>query len=69
MLTPILPKDVWKHIRSFSGPNEATPAAQIIKESIRVIDDVYGRFQFPEFGRDGYASTIVLAMSPVFFEK
>ena len=66
---PRLPKDVWAHIRSFSGPNEPTPTAEIINDSVLVRDDTNGACLFPDFGRDGYASTVVLALSPVFSEE
>ena len=66
MSTPKLPKDIWAHIRSFSGPNESTPTAELIHRDIAVRDDSTGTWPFP-FGRDGYASTVYLALSPAYF--
>ena len=70
MYTPKLPKDIWAHIRSFSGDTgyEPTPTAKLISRDLVVRDDSAGTWQFP-FGRDGYASTVVLAFSPAFFLK
>ena len=66
-----LPRDLWKHIRSFSGDTgtEPTPTAKLIK-SLAVIDDSSGTFMFP-FGKDGYASTVHLApsRSTTFFHR
>ncbi len=65
-----LPKVIWAHIRSFSGDTgyEPTPTAKLISRDLVVRDDSAGTWQFP-FGRDGYASTVVLAFSPAFFLK
>jgi hypothetical protein len=64
-----LSKDIWSLIRTFSGPNERTPTAEIIGRDIMVRDDSRGTWCFPHFSRDGYASTIVHAFSPAFFLK
>ena len=71
MPCPKLPKDIWSHIRSFSGDTgyEPTPTAKLIGDYVLVRDDSAGTWQFPRFGRDGYASTVVLALSPAFFLK
>ncbi len=63
-----LPKDVWAQIRSFSGDTgyAPTPTAQLINRDLVVRDDSAGTWIFP-FGRDGYASTIVLALNPAYF--
>ena len=68
MLCPKLPKDLWKHIRSFSSDTgyEPTPTANLISRDILVRDDTAGAWLFP-FGRDGYASTVVLALNPAHF--
>jgi len=68
MLCPKLPKDIWSHIRSFSGDTgyEPTPTANLIGRDIAVRDDTAGTWVFP-FGRDGYASTVVLALNPAYF--
>ena len=68
MLCPKLPKDIWTHIRSFSGDTgyEPTPTANLISRDIAVRDDTAGTWLFP-FGRDGYASTVYLALSPAYF--
>ena len=68
MLCPKLPKDIWTHIRSFSGDTgyEPTPTANLISRDIAVRDDTAGTLVFP-FGRDGYASTVYLALSPAYF--
>jgi hypothetical protein len=52
-----LPKDIWSHIRGYSGPNDATPSAVIMRDLIFVID-TKGKFRF-DFGSDGWASTVV----------
>ena len=68
MLCPQLPKDIWTHIRSFSGDTgyEPTPTAKLLSRDILVRDDTAGTGVFP-FGRDGYASTVVLALNPAYF--
>ena len=68
MLCPKLPKDIWTHIRSFSGDTgyEPTPTGNLISRDIAVRDDTAGTWLFP-FGRDGYASTVVLALNPSYF--
>ena len=68
MLCPKLPKDIWTHIRSFSGDTgyEPTPTANLISRDIAVRDDTAGTWVFP-FGRDGYASTVVRALNPAYF--
>ena len=68
MSTPEIPKDIWAHIRSFSGDTgyEPTPTAELISRDILVRDDTAGTWVFP-FGRDGYASTVVLALNPTYF--
>jgi len=68
MLCPKLPKDIWTHIRSFSGDTgyEPTPTAKLFSRDILVRDDTAGTWLFP-FGRDGYASTVVLALNPAYF--
>ena len=65
MLCPEFPKDIWTHIRSFSGDTgyEPTPTAKLFSRDILVRDDTAGTWLFP-FGRDGYASTVVLAINP-----
>jgi hypothetical protein len=62
-----LPRDLWKHIRSFSGDRgtEPTPSAKLMQEVI-AIDDTTGDFLFA-FGRDGYASTVHLAPANMIF--
>ena len=62
-----LPRDLWKHIRSFSGDRgtEPTPSARLMQEVIAV-DDTAGDFIFA-FGRDGYASTVHLAPANMIF--
>ena len=59
MICPKLPKDLWKHIRSFSGDTgyEPTPTANLISHDIAVRGDTAGTWLFP-FGRDGYADTV-----------
>ena len=56
-----LPKDLWKHIRSFSGDTgtKPTPSARLMQEVI-AIDDSSGDFVF-HFGRDGYSSAVLIA--------
>ena len=68
MLYSKLPKDIWAHIRSSFGDtdHEPTPTANLIKRDILVRDDTAGTWVFP-FGRDGYASTVVLALNPAYF--
>ena len=68
MFCPKLPKDIWTHIRSFSGDTvyEPTPTANLISRDIAVRDDTAGTWVFP-FGRDGYASTVVLALNLAYF--
>ena len=68
MLCPKLPKDIWTHIRSFSGDTgyEPTPTGNLISRDIAVRDDTAGTWLFP-FGRYGYASTLVLALNPAYF--
>ena len=68
MLCPKLPKDIWTHVRSFSGDTgyKPTPTANLISRDIAVRDDTAGTWVFP-FGRDGYASTVVLALNLAFF--
>ena len=68
MLCPKLPKDLCKHIRSFSGDTwyEPTPTANLISRDIAVRDDTAVTWLLP-FGRDGYASTVYLALSPAYF--
>ena len=68
MSTPKLPKDIWALIRSFSGDTgyEHTPTAELISRDIIVRDDTAGTRRFP-FGRDGYASTVFLALNPAYF--
>ena len=62
-----LPKDLWKHIRTFSGDRgtDPTPTARLI-QSLYALDDATGDFVF-HFGRDGYASTVHLAPVGVTF--
>ena len=70
MLCPKLPKDIWAHIRSFSGDTgyEPTPIATLIKRDILVQDDTAGKWPFP-FGRDGYASSVVLYSPMIRFNR
>ncbi len=70
MHCPKLPKDIWSHIRSFSGDTgyKPTPTAELISRDIVVRDDTAGTWPFP-FGRDGYASTVYLAFSPAYFRS
>ena len=62
-----LPRDLWAHIRSFSGDRatEPTPSARLIN-SLEAIDDTNGTFTFP-FGQDGYASSVLVAPKGITF--
>ena len=68
MLCPKPPTNIWAPIRSFSGDTgyEPTPTANLIKRDVLVQDGIAGKWLFP-FGRDGYASTVVLALNPAYF--
>ena len=59
MVCPKLPKDIWRHIRSFSSDTayEGTPAADLM-HGLCFRDDSCGRYML-DYGLDGYASTIV----------
>ncbi len=69
MTCPQLPKAIWSHIRSFSGDTgyEQKRTAQVM-QYVDFVDDSHGTFHF-QFGRDGYASTIVYAIEPNHFRK
>ena len=58
-MCPKLPKDIWRHIRSFSSDTayEPTPTA-LLMHDLRFFEDSCGIYMF-EFGLDGYSSTIV----------
>ena len=66
MSTPKLPKDLWKHIRSFSGDTgyEPTPSAKLIKKIHFWVD--HGECIFPHYGIDGYVSTVVCSLETKF---
>ena len=58
-MSPYLPKDIWRHIRSFSSDTayEPTPTA-LLMHDLRFFDDSCGIYIF-EFGVDSYRSTVV----------
>ncbi len=57
MVCPKLPKDIWRHIRSFSSDTayDGTPTAALM-HNLCFRDGIGHMF---EFGLDGYSSTIV----------
>ena len=57
MVCPKLPKDIWRHIRSFSSDTayDGTPTADLMHD-LCFRDGIAHMF---EFGLDGYSSTIV----------
>ncbi len=65
---PELPKNIWSYIRSFSGPNEPTPTAQLMK-FVKYYNDHNGLVQFPHCDRDGYASSVFYTIGGVRFLK
>ena len=69
MNVPTLPKDVWIHIRRFSGDTcyEPTPTAKLM-HSVEIRNDPLGQVHYP-FGRDGYASTFFVTKGDVRFLK
>ena len=58
-MCPKLPKDIWRHIRSFSSDTayETTPTADLMYD-LCFRDDSCGRYML-DYGLDGYSSTIV----------
>ena len=59
MVCPQLPKDIWRHIRSFSSDTayDGTPTAHLM-HGLCFRDDSCGRIML-DYGLDGYASTIL----------
>ena len=68
-MTPILPKHIWTHIRSYCSDTcyDPTPTASLIKTIFRQ-EDPYGivRYAVPH---DGYASTYYMVEYPTYFKK
>ena len=61
-MCPKLPKDLRSDIRSFSGDTgyEPTPTATLMKDLHFWVD--HGTYIFPQFGIDGYVSTVVFVL-------
>jgi len=69
-MTPILPKHVWFHIRSYCSDicYDPTPTALLIK-TIKRHEDPYGIMRYAGVPDDGYASTCYMVEYPTYFMR